>query len=833
MKSRHRFSKRLLAIAAVFGVLSGLYLHFGLCPERFKPYVAQKIFELSRKKVIFDKALYLPFRGLCLTNVMVFEPDGRPFFRAREAAIDIALLPFLSEKKVLVKRLTLERPRFDLALVIPALASPPKPVKTQISGQINVPIAGDQLSTNHPKFEDMPEALLPDNVYLELVNIRDGIVTVRSSPGRPVLEEIRDLHLSMEFNRPPVLQIAGSLKLGSLPGSALRIKGSWNLQKPAYELLVSATSPAIPDWLKSYQKNRWLALNKAAFSLEAFIKSASEDHALFRANFFLSDADFSLDKTRVLGAAEVHATGLFDLTDKIFERYQGVLELDNVTLLGLSEKTSRLDKISAKVRFQPEQLNIDSLRGQYQNVPFLAAGSIRSFSDPVIDGTITSRLRIERLLSMLPAQQTRILKDIDLQGGCHALIRVKGPLKKPAEIKTEPSVLLNNVSLETHDQKLKISGLSCQIHASPQGLKIGQARFDWAGQRCSADLFLPSRSDTAGSLTFNSPTLALSADFLWDAGSVSVQKSSLTFEGITAAAHGKILGLPRAHLDLEGNFDADLDRLTAYTSRTFPETAGLKLNGRLSGIYQLKGPLDRSAEWDLKADASSDRVLVSQKLSVDDFEVQLRMKNGIINLPYFHAKPYSGTLGGRLRFRPDPRQLLVNGSVYGHTLSLGRITSDWNRPKPGIDGTLSFQLNLNGNAKDPKTLYGNGSLAIHNGRLWESNLFHQLGQLPLVKIEGLDRVTFTDLSGSFLVKDGRMWTEDLSVKSETVFLTLKGSLDFSQNLDLLMSIRYSGDVVRGAQDAGGIAPFMVMEAEKNIPKHRITGPLSDPKFEKI
>jgi hypothetical protein len=210
------------------------------------------------------------------------------------------------------------------------------------------------------------------------------------------------------------------------------------------------------------------------------------------------------------------------------------------------------------------------------------------------------------------------------------------------------------------------------------------------------------------------------------------------------------------------------------------------------------------------------------------------MKNREISLPYLHAHPYGGVLGGKIIFDCQNPDAAFNSQFYAHGLDLRKISHELGLSQDqNLSGEMTFQLRLKGLLKSPQSYTGQGALAISNGRLWQTSLFEQMGHLPFVKVEGLDSVVFSQMNTTFNVRNKRITTDDLSLQSQTVSLSLKGSVDFDQNLDFLMSIRYSGDVIRGAQDAGGLAPFMVQAAESSISHYKIGGTTKKPTFDKL
>ena len=100
-------------------------------------------------------------------------------------------------------------------------------------------------------------------------------------------------------------------------------------------------------------------------------------------------------------------------------------------------------------------------------------------------------------------------------------------------------------------------------------------------------------------------------------------------------------------------------------------------------------------------------------------------------------------------------------------------------------------------------------------------------------MEGLDSVAFHSASGTFAIRDKKVWTDNLTLMGSTVDLSLKGAVSFDQNVDMVMNIRYSEDIVRGAEDTGGIMPFVIQTAEDHISQYKVSGSLSKPEYEKL
>jgi hypothetical protein len=63
----------------------------------------------------------------------------------------------------------------------------------------------------------------------------------------------------------------------------------------------------------------------------------------------------------------------------------------------------------------------------------------------------------------------------------------------------------------------------------------------------------------------------------------------------------------------------------------------------LSGPFMLSGAWDRPTDWDLKMDAKAGVLYWKNLHPLESFELQVRMKNRRLDLPYIHASAYAST----------------------------------------------------------------------------------------------------------------------------------------------------------------------------------------------
>lgn len=834
MKSRRRFSRKFVISAGILTVFLSAYLYFGLLPGGLKDATIQEISKYTDKKLYFTKALYLPFEGFSLHQVKITDKNGFLLFSAKKLAINVRILPFFTDKKIMISNLYLDSPVIELQTSPKKTAVVKPPIKTQISGQIDVPVISDQKKVALNALPDGGfDAFLPENVYLEQIEILNGLVTVRKDALSPVAEEINSINIRMGFQKPPKLSFDGSLKLGHTPYATIHLKGDWDLNKANYEFYLDTKSDYVPSWLLDYQKKRFLILKNSKFSLSTHLKSVNETLAIFHSKAILKNTEITAGNGIYKGEMALDVEGAFNFNTKHFDRYRGVLDLKNVDVQGLTQAIDSLKNVNGQIRFQPDLLQFVNVTGVYKNIPFQTVGSLTSFKELKLDETILVNANIQDVLSLVPDNQKKLIKDLTFQGRCQAVTTVIGSLRQADQLKVDYKLHIEDGIIENAAKKIRADGISGDILMNADGVQIKNARFILAKKNYSLEALIPKKPGAPGSLKLLSEDLRLEGSCFLNENDLAVKNAHIETRGITADFHGKIYDFQDPFCDVAGQMEIRLDKAAESFAKEAPffKTAGLK--GTLGGPFALKGLWNHPLDWDLKADLGSPLLFVSQSIRLLGFEVQARMKNRLLQIPFFRASGYQGNASGEAIFNLLKPEIRFDAKLRGHDIDLGLLVQDLNPAKKDVDGKLSAQVSMGGILGSQESFQGSGSLSIHNGRLFKTDLFKQMGNLPFVKVEGLDVVEFTNVDANFTIHDKKAWTQDLRLLSETVDLSLEGTVDFNQTLDMIMNVRYSEAVIRGAYDTGGLVPFVVQQAENLISQYKVSGTLKEPRYDKI
>jgi hypothetical protein len=830
MQAKRIVPKRLLFTGVFFLLLFAAYLHFGLLPGRLKTIAVGQIEALTPVKVDFQKALYLPFRGLSFEQLVVMSKERELIFSARKLSLDVKLIPFFKEKKIIVRNVVLDHPVYDVgvtASVLDPKTAPPAAPKTQISGQIEVPIVSVQTKVDlAAAAEGGLETFLPENVYLEQIEIANGQVYTP-------IEIIQDVHLKMGFQKPPLLKFQGSFRLGPKSYAAVILQGSWDLKKGAYDFHLQTESRKVPDWLKEYQKNHFLVLEKGRFSIDMRLSSDSERQTFFSAKSGLKDAKIILKQMTYEGEMALRAEGIFDFEKRLFRDYRGALDLIGVRVEGVSPEIPMIENIDGKIRFEPDLLVIESAKGIYKKIPFEANGRVESFRDLSTQAHIRLSSSVPEVLSLLSPDQKKWLEDFEIEGLCQAITTVTGSLKHPQALEIRHKILLQDGAIRNPKKKIELTGITSDILSDDEGLQIENCRLFFMGKPYHLNAFIPKNTGMPGNLELSSQDLNFFGKYLLKNETVLLEYGRLDYLGaIQSRLSGSISNLEHPYLDLAGEAQIRLEKMGPIFEKSFPSYKTMGLGGTLQNVFTLKGFWDDAIDWDANADAKGQKIFVKNKILLDSLDFQFRMKNKIIRIPHLMALGYQGTLTGSGLFDLSRVGASFDGKIQALRVDLSRLAKDLESKQKDFAGTATFWIGLSGILNQQESFRGSGAVDIRNGRLWETNLFKQMGQLPLVRVEGLDQVIIHSLAGAFEIRDKKIWTQNLSLFGNTVDLFLKGTIGLDKTLDLLMDIRYSEAILRGAQDTGGFVPTVVREAEDFIPQYKIKGTLDKPEYEK-
>ena len=256
-----------------------------------------------------------------------------------------------------------------------------------------------------------------------------------------------------------------------------------------------------------------------------------------------------------------------------------------------------------------------------------------------------------------------------------------------------------------------------------------------------------------------------------------------------------------AKLDVNGfekpkvGFDVNADRIDV--ERYFPEqpaSAGKPPAGGGSTDPAADTPVDLSALADLNLDGKiAIGELQARGIKASDLRVTMKAANGQLVVAPVTAALYEGKLSANANVKagdkPAGNRLEVGADLSG--ISIGPLLQDL-ADKDLLEGKGNVKFKVNGDGGTVNTikrsLDGTGSLNLRNGAIKGINLGETIrsarnllqgGKSETKASDSTQKTDFTELSVSFVIKDGVASSNDLDVKSPLLRIGGEGRADIA------------------------------------------------------
>ncbi|MGB5082464.1 MAG: AsmA family protein, partial [Burkholderiales bacterium] len=332
--------------------------------------------------------------------------------------------------------------------------------------------------------------------------------------------------------------------------------------------------------------------------------------------------------------------------------------------------------------------------------------------------------------------------------------------------------------------------------------------------------------------------IKLSSDYRFD---LENKKVSLTRLDLAVSDEGAGAGAPA--ISLKGNIEVDLapqsirfdlaiDRLDldAYLASA-PGGAPGAGPGRGAG----ETPIDLSALKGLNLNGTLKiGQLIASKVKLENLKLGVKASEGRVNADPLEADLYQGKLAGSASIDANTHRFALKSRLGG--VAIGPLLHD------ALDndllegrGDVALDVQTGGNTVSAmkKALAGNARLSLHDGAIKGIDLSEAIRKARALarstppgeqRASGAERTDFTELSASFVIKDGVAHNDDLSAKSPLLRLSGSGNVDIGGgSIDYLAKpslVQTSGG--QGGKDTAELRGVTVPV--------RISGPLEAPRY---
>ena len=279
--------------------------------------------------------------------------------------------------------------------------------------------------------------------------------------------------------------------------------------------------------------------------------------------------------------------------------------------------------------------------------------------------------------------------------------------------------------------------------------------------------------------------LDLSADYKLDLPGLALANLNLKVSGKEETNVRGRIALARVT-----TFDLNIDRLNvdAYLPAAQKPAASASAAEKPAADT----PVDLSALKDLNADGQLQiGALQVHGLKLANVKTEVKAANGQLTAPH-SASLYEGTLDGTLGAHADGRIALKDAL---HDVAVGPLLRDAaQQDKLEGKGNLTLDVNAAGKSVNAmkRSLAGTAKVELHDGAIKGIDIAAVLGKAK----SSAEKSAFTEMSASFVIKNGVAHNDDLDVKSPLFRLTGRGDIDVGNStINYVTTASLSGHAV--------------------------------------
>jgi AsmA protein len=302
------------------------------------------------------------------------------------------------------------------------------------------------------------------------------------------------------------------------------------------------------------------------------------------------------------------------------------------------------------------------------------------------------------------------------------------------------------------------------------------------------------------------------------------------FDETTVKAKATLTDFDAPHYGFDVDVDkVNLDRYLAASPKAKPAPgAGAKVD--------VDVPVDLSALKGLKADGKlAVGALQVQGLKLTDMKAQLRAAGGRADLAPHSAKLYEGTLAGTLSLNAAGNQIALKETLTN--VAIGPLVKDA-AGRDAVEGRGNIALDVNAAGASvnamKKALAGTARVTVKDGAVKGINLTEALRKTRAAfgsksaqqqPSDTAQRTDFSEMTASFVIKNGVARNDDLDVKAPVLRIGGAGDIDIGNSR---LNYLAKATVVATSKGQGGADLDHL--AGLTIPV-KLTGPFDAPKYE--
>lgn len=494
-------------------------------------------------------------------------------------------------------------------------------------------------------------------------------------------------------------------------------------------------------------------------------------------------------------------------------------------------KVGDINNLRGKIDFQKDKISTDKLTFSLLEAPVVLTGFGKNFNDLFLDIKATGEqlplVNVAAAFSDLLAKY----KITPSSGSASFNFSFSGQLREWNKGQLLCSVYMDNATLSGEKWPSPLTQVNGALEYADKTITWKHLSLTWKDQVYILDGYYQLSGEPLAETKLSSEGLLLTTRVrLWpdhyEILSLQGKIFNSTFSGqgrITPQKEGLPLFSCSTQIDLELK---DLPQL-------FPAQTKKLTSLRPRGLITLKtsfdGPPDqwRKSKINLTAQAGQVGIagFVFKNVSAD-------LEHGEKELSHFNLKGLLADGELSVDILADPKQETIPAQLSFDLTgsSLATMARDGVWPQKEISGLLNARFKLDGPLLKTAAVTGRGNFTITDGQLWKLNILKGIWKVLL--IPELENVIFTDAAATLTVKENRLFSQDLILKSQPLDLTGRGWIDMDQNINMLISPNFHQlEILKSQGNLQKSLTALLSQAEGSL-GIRLSGKLPNPDYKK-
>ena len=277
-------------------------------------------------------------------------------------------------------------------------------------------------------------------------------------------------------------------------------------------------------------------------------------------------------------------------------------------------------------------------------------------------------------------------------------------------------------------------------------------------------------------------------------------------------------------LNLKTQLTVDLQDLSLIVPNLAKQLDNIKPTGtvELAGVFL--GKVKDWRNWQLDLSAQSPQITL-KGYKLQNLSLHCEQRDQFIRSFHLTTNVYDGSFDLNSSVNLANEDLLFQLNAQLTNTDLAKLKLDTPLKNKGIDGLVNASVSLSGPLQGLDRWKGNGAVSVQ-GHLWEFNLLQGIWKILL--IPEFQDIVFTETKANFNMNNGRIYTDDLELKSTNVSLLGKGWIDLDKNLNFDISPQFSeAAIIQSPYLRKGPTAILTQGGYLSI---KLSGSLDNPKF---